>query len=462
MSDLIRLRTVAAFAVVTVMLMLASMIYQISACAAKNIGTDYIVKYKECAVWMSKDSSVPFDVVSEDEMRRLDNDGLLEWYEPDDEMTLFEGESSLYYSDDKWDLVLVNADSAFENNYLGQNVRVGVIDSGINPHADIEGRLLDGQSYIADADPADTADNYGHGTYVAGLITGAGNDGYMGAAPGAQVIPLKITDGKTVTVSTVCRAIYGGIDDYDCDILNLSLGIKTEHESLKEAVDYAEKKGVVMVAAAGNNGTAAKNYPAAYNSVIGVGAVDETGTWFYHSNHNESVFITAPGVNVKTVGKNSGYEIKSGTSFSVPYVTAAAAVMLSIDDTLTLSDIMEILAQTAYDKGDEGYDEYYGNGILDIGGCVSYLTGGAMPCVFLPETGAASQIKNNSGVTVSCTYFLAEYDENGVCLNVISKEVTIPAKGAIDIEAPQENTNYGQFVLKIDTIMPLAIARKSR
>ena len=112
--------------------------------------------------------------------------------------------------------------------------------------------------------------------------------------------------------------------------------------------------------------------------------------------------------------------------------------------------------------GDEGYDEYYGNGILDIGGCVSYLTGGAMPCVFLPETGAASQIKNNSGVTVSCTYFLAEYDENGVCLNVISKEVTIPAKGAIDIEAPQENTNYGQFVLKIDTIMPLAIARKSR
>ena len=459
MSDLIRLRTAAAFAVVTVMLMLAAMTYQISACAAKNTGTDYIVKYKECAVWMSKDSSMPFDVVSEDEMQRLDHAGLLEWYEPDGEMTLLDEPAAPLYTEDKWDLALIRADDAFENNYLGQNVRVGIVDSGINPHEDIAGHLLEGCSYIEGDNPDNTVDNYGHGTYVAGLVSGYGKNGYIGVAPEADIIPLKITDGKGVTVSAVCRAIYGGINDYNCDILNLSLGINTESKSLKEAVEYAWKKEVVIVSAVGNNGNTAKLYPAAYDTVIGVGAVDSGGTWFYHSNYNDSVFVTAPGVNVKTVGKYGGYELRSGTSFSAPYVTAAAAVMLSIDDTLTPSDIMEILAVTAADKGDRGYDEYYGAGILNLGGCVRYLTGTV--CRLLPVTGAASRVLNNSGTDVDCTYYLAEYDENGACVKVDAYELTIPANGSVEIEPPPENTIYGQFILDTKMVMPLTYARKS-
>lgn len=431
-------------------------------CAANRMGTDYIVKYKECAVWMLEDSNVPFDVVSEEEMQRLDRAGLLEWYEPDGEMTLCDSENSLYYSNDKWDLALVRADAAFDNNYLGQNVRVGVIDSGINPHEDIADRLIKGHNYIENSDADDTADNYGHGTYVAGIIAGSGKNGYIGAAPEAELLPLKVTDGKGVTVSAVCRAIYGGIQDYDCDILNLSLGINSEYESLKEAVDYAEESGVVIVSAVGNNGNTAKLYPAAYDSVIGVGAVDSEGVWFYHSNHNDSVSITAPGVNVMTIGKYGGYELKSGTSFSVPIVTAAAAVMLGIDDTLTPAKIMKILAQTAQDKGDAGYDEYYGNGILDLSGCVSYLTDPLMPLSFLPETGAASKIQNNSGLAVSCTYLLAIYDDNGACQDVTAYELIVPPNSAIDINSPAENTHYGQFALKLEKIMPLAIARKSR
>lgn len=458
MVGLTKRKKTAVLAIFAGTLMVAAMTGHITVCAA-NIGTDYIVKYKECALWMQEDSSVPFDVVSEEEMQRLDRAGLLEWYEPDGEMTLLDEPETPMYADEKWDLALIHADTAFENNYLGQNVRVGVVDSGINPHEDIADRLINGRSYIEGDNQNNTADNYGHGTHVAGLIAGSGKNGYIGVAPGAEVVPLKVTDGKAVTVSTVCRGIYGGINDYDCDILNLSLGINMDYESLKEAVKYAEEKGVLIVSAVGNNGSKAKLYPAAYDSVIGVGTVDEVGAWFYHSNHNDSVFITAPGVNVKTVGKYGGYELKSGTSFSVPYVTAAAAVMLSIDDTLTPSEIMEILAQTAVDKGEIGYDEYYGFGLLDIGGCVSYLLN--WKCRFLPAAGAASRIQNVTETDIDCTYLLAEYDENGTCLNVTSYNVTIPARGTVEIEVPPENINYGQFVLKTEKVMPLAIARKS-
>ena len=439
--------------------MLAAMTGHIGVCAAGGVGTDYIVKYKECAAWLQEDTGVPFDVVSQEEMQRLDREGLLEWYEPDGEMTLLDESVTPMYSDEKWDLALIYADAAFENNYLGQNVRVGLVDSGINRHEDIAGRVLDGHNYMTGSNQNDTADNYGHGTHVAGLITGSGKNGYIGAAPEAEVVPLKVTDGSTVTVSTVCRAIYGGIDDYDCDILNLSLGIKSEYESLKEAVDYAEEKGVLIVSAVGNNGSKARLYPASYDSVIGVGAVDELGTWFYHSNHNDSVFITAPGSNVKTVGKYGGYELKTGTSFSAPFVTAAAAVMLSIDDTLTPSEIMEILAKTAADKGEAGYDEYYGAGILDIGGCVRYLTGEI--CRLLPLNGAASQIQNTTETELDCTYLLAEYGENGLCLSVAVYDIAIPAKGTAEIEAPPENKNYRQIVLNTDTLTPLIKARKS-
>lgn len=431
----------------------------LSAVYAQGDAAGYIVKYKESAAWMREDDSLPFDVVSEEEMRRLAAADLLAWYEPDGEMTLLDDGFSRYYTDDKWDLALIHADAAFEDGFLGQNVCVGILDSGINPHEEIADRLLAGHNYLTDGNPADTADNVGHGTSVAGLIAGAGKNGCIGAAPGATVVPLKVTDGSGVSVSTVCRAIYGGIDDYDCDILNMSLGIKSASEALKEAVDYAEEKGVLIVAAAGNGGSRAKVYPAAYDTVIGVGAVDEAGKWFYHSNHNDSVFITAPGSNVKTLGRYGGYELRSGTSFAVPYVTAAAAVMLSVDGSLSPARIREILALTATDKGDAGYDEYYGTGLLDVESCLSYLTGGA--CRFYPSSGAASQIKNVTGAQLQGIYLLAEYAENGACINVTAYDVTIPPKGAVAIEPPPESTGYGQFILQPATLAPLTSARKA-
>ena len=439
----------------------ASLLPASPAYAAEEAGTDYIIKYRESAAHLAQGQ--PFDLVSEAEMRRLRAAGLLEWYEPDGEMTLLEGEGSLYYAEDKWDLTLINAEPAFQMGALGEGVRVGVLDSGVNPVAYLADSLLPGHNYMEGEDGDDTTDNYGHGTLVAALIAGSGAEGCVGAAPGAELVPLKITDGKAIAVSTVCRAIYGGIDDYDCDVLNLSLGVTSEFQALREAIDYAAEQGVVVVAAVGNNGNRGRMYPAEYESVIGVGAVDEDGSISDHSNHNGSVFLSAPGVNVKTAGKLGGYTSASGTSFSVPYVTAAAAAMLGLDPLLSPEDIASILAETARDAGSEGWDEYYGYGILDLGACTEKLVSAASsgehetPCAFT----SASTLRNYTDADIEATYLLAAYDETGKCLSVKLWRLTIPAGQTVTVQVPDETMPYGQFVCETATMTPLAHGRKS-
>ncbi len=351
--------------------------------------TDYIVRYKDNQVMMMEDDDVPFDVVDGRELKKLLREDVLEWYEEDGDAILFEMEQenelseslmSGYYDEEQWNLEVINAVPAFQKNYLGEGVRIGIVDSGVNPHPDFGDRLLKGYNFTSDAEKhpekaEDTTDEYGHGTKVAGLAAGEAESGYIGVAPGAEIVPLKCTDGKNVKISSICRAIYSGIDVFHCDVLNLSLGVQTDYQSLKEAVEYADEQGVVLVSAVGNGGSSVYYYPANYDSVIGVGSVDRNGDLYYRSNHNKSVFLTAPGVDVRSTANHGGYTFGTGCSFSIPQVSAAAAVMLGIDGTLTPEEIMRLFLETAQDRGSVGYDEYYGYGILNLGGCVAALTG---------------------------------------------------------------------------------------
>ena len=346
------------------LLVLALLFLPLTARAGAEEG-EYIVKYRN--------GDTPFDVVSAGELRRLLRQDALEWYEPDGEATLT-GDISPYFGDEAWNLALVGADAAFAQGFLGQGVRIGIVDSGVNPHPALGDRLLPGRCCIPDAaDETDTSDTVDHGTRVAGLIAGTGEEGYLGPAPEAELVPLKCTDGKEAKVSAVCAAIYSGIDDFGCQILNLSLGVSQEYIALREAIAYAEERGVLVVSAVGNNGDARLYYPAAYDTVIGVGAVGEDGIVYLRSNHNASLFLTAPGVNVTTTFAQGGYGTATGTSFAVPAVTAAAAVLLSARADLTPARLRELLAGSAEDRGIQGFDEYYGHGILNISGSLAAL-----------------------------------------------------------------------------------------
>lgn len=457
-------------------LVLLVLSFLLPARAAGTAGKDYIVKYKDsAAALMGDDSPAPFDVVSEAEMRRLDRAGLLAWYEEDGEAFLLDEEPagelpeslSPFYDDRQWNQDMIGAEAAFRHGYLGQGVRVGVIDSGVNPHPDFGDRLLEGHNYMEDAaDPEETADRYGHGTRVAGLVAASGGSGHIGPAPGARLVPLKVTDEKSIRISAICRAIYGGVDDYHCDVLNLSLGVTRQYESLKEAIAYCEQEGVVVVSAVGNNGNRTFQYPAGYDTVIGMGAVDSDGRLYYHSNCNESVFLTAPGEEVRTTYALGGYTTASGTSFAVPQAAGAAAVLMSADRTLTPQAIRDLMRETAIDAGAEGYDECYGCGILNLGGCVEALTGGAevpaeSPCTFLPASGPAGALRNNTDEAAVCTYILAWYDSAGVCRIAETRQLSIPPEGTVSISPPDGTRSFGQFVCRTDTLIPLAPARKA-
>jgi subtilisin family serine protease len=149
--------------------------------------------------------------------------------------------------------------------------------------------------------------------------------------------------------------------------------METDTVSLTEAIEYAVSKKVIVVAAVGNDGIGRFNYPAAYDGVIGVGSVDADKAVSAFSQKNSSVFITAPGNEVLTLGLDDDYKKGKGTSFSTPLVAGAVAVAKCIDESLDTGKISDALARSAEDLGAPGYDINYGHGLLNIESFINIL-----------------------------------------------------------------------------------------
>ncbi len=409
------LRRVVICAVVTALLLLAAF----PASAADD--ASYIVKFRdEADLETAAETCGPFGIVDGRELRRLLAADALEWYEEDAPVTLSENEAELtgaispWYADDMWHLDMISAAAAYEQGVTGAGIRVGVVDSGIAPHADIASSLAEGWNYVDDC--ADTGDDYGHGTSVAGLIAGRNEEGCIGVAPGVTLVPLKCFQQKSSKTSCIVNGIYGGVNDFGCSILNLSLGFSTDSAALREAVEYAAEMGVLVVASVGNGGTAAIYYPAAYDSVLGVGETNSDGTVSLRSNHNSSVYLIAPGENVKTLYYKGGYTEVTGTSFSVPLVAGTAAVLWSARPELSAGEITELLGETATDGGDAGYDEYYGWGILNIRAALQAArtwTPEASESVSMMLIGEGVAVWNKTSERVDACLIAAEYDAVG-------------------------------------------------
>jgi subtilisin family serine protease len=174
--------------------------------------------------------------------------------------------------------------------------------------------ILDGKKYPA----------YGHGTMVAGLI-------HL-VAPDAQIMPLRAfgADGSA-TISQIVQAIYYAVDK-NVDVINMSFSVKQDSPSLKAALDYAAAKGVICVAAAGNDGQSIQVWPAAYGTVIGVASTNNFEIRSLFSNFGNSlVTLAAPGEGVITTYPQQHYAQVWGTSFSSPMVSGAAALLLEVN-----------------------------------------------------------------------------------------------------------------------------------
>ncbi len=291
----------------------------------------------------------------------------VEYIEPDNAVELFDTYNySTIISDDTYKMTGVKR--MWDLGAYGNGVRIAVIDSGCNEHTALRNNLQDGASFVDNV--YDTKDNIGHGTAVCGVAAAEyANRDVIGAAHKSQIVPLKFIDidesGKTIggTTSRLSKAIVAAVDSFDCDIINISCGTLNSI-TLQTVIEYAVSKGVVIVAAVGNDGSEKYNYPAAYDNVIGVGSITSQKNHSLFSNINDSVFICAPGDNIKIISGNNNYSFNSGTSFSSPYVCGIIANMLEINPQLTLQEIFKLLSDNAEDLGEDGKDLFFGYGLI--------------------------------------------------------------------------------------------------
>jgi len=209
------------------------------------------------------------------------------------------------------------------------------------------------------------SDDNSHGTQVSGIVAAEHNDqGIAGVSRGAKIMPLKVTDSSGVyTSADLCDALHYAADN-GARIVNMSLGGPLSY-AVQDAVNYAHSKGVVLFAAAGNNGDGTIWYPAGYQNVVGVGATTNRDEKASFSNHNSSVDITAPGQNVYTTNRFGGYISTSRTSFASPHGAGLAALVLSAKPSYTPMQVERAIEKYADDLGAPGRDDYFGYGRIN-------------------------------------------------------------------------------------------------
>ncbi len=267
----------------------------------------------------------------------------------------------------------IGAPAAWEITTGSAGVTVAVLDTGVMlTHADLSGRLADGYDFINDTDRPD--DDNGHGTGVAGVIGAVTNNGQgiAGITWQNPLMPVKVLNRNgSGNYSVIAKGIIYAADQ-GARVINLSLGGSQSSATLKQAIDYAQRKKAVVVAAAGNsNGPVL--YPAKYPNVIAVAAVDNSDQRASYSNYGPEVSVSAPGNNVWSTTLGGDYRPHTGTSFACPMVAGLAGLILSLKPELSPHQVREIIEKGAVDLGSPGWDKYYGWGRIDLAASLSAI-----------------------------------------------------------------------------------------
>lgn len=271
----------------------------------------------------------------------------------------------------QWNLAKINAPAAWDVSQGGYGP-IAVIDTGIDAqHSDLSGEVIGGYNFVNNS--TDTSDDNGHGTHVAGIIAATSNNSNGVASIGykGSLMPVKVLDS---TGSGTYAAVASGIiyaADNGAKIINLSLGGSSASQTLQSAVSYAEQKGVMIVAAAGNNGNNAAVYPADYPGVIAVSATATDDTLATFSSYGSNITVSAPGVDVISTYNNGGYATMSGTSMAAPEVAGLLGLAASHSQ-VTGSTLLSDLEQSAdkvgsYPYNSSGWNQYFGYGRINAG-----------------------------------------------------------------------------------------------
>ncbi len=278
------------------------------------------------------------------------------------------------YWEQQWGPSKIEADYAWNLTIGDPSVLVAVVDTGVDwTHDDLSDNYVPlGYDWVyGDADPMD--DN-GHGTHVTGIIAAVLNN-ELGIAGLGQVSVMaeKGLDWKGEGYEDDLANAIVHATNQGADIISMSWGDYVDSVLIRRAITRAYSSGVLLVAAAGNDGTDQRMYPAAYDEVISVIATDQFDQPAGFTNHGQWVELSAPGVDVYSTLLNDGFGYKSGTSMAAPHVSGVAALVLSLYPEETLDDLRTRLGNTADDLGEAGFDYYYGYGRINAKKAVASL-----------------------------------------------------------------------------------------
>ncbi|KWX69528.1 hypothetical protein AMQ84_31650 [Paenibacillus riograndensis] len=255
----------------------------------------------------------------------------------------------------------IHAIEAQQEGYTGKGVKIAVLDSGYSLHSDV--KVKSGYSFITNSENYD--DDFGHGTHVAGIIAASMNgEGVVGVAPMADIYAIKVLDqGGRGSYFTLIEGIDWAIK-HKMDIINISFGGENPSQILEEKLQEAYDAGILIVAAAGNDGYMGDDtilYPARYSTAIAVGAIDSGNKRAFFSAKGPDLDLVAPGVKVLSTLPSNQYGMKSGTSMAAPHVTGVAALILEKNKKLSPGEVADILESTAKPLG---VVPEYGHGIV--------------------------------------------------------------------------------------------------
>lgn len=270
-----------------------------------------------------------------------------------------------------WGIDRIDAEQVWSTT-SGKLVKVGIIDTGIDlAHPDLKDNIKGGVNTINPYKSYN--DDNGHGTHVAGIIAALNNSfGVVGVGPEIDLYAIKALDKRgSGYLSDIIEGLDWAIQN-KIQVVNMSLGTNSDVQSFRDAVVRAFEAGIVLVAAAGNDGGAV-DYPAAYPEVIAVSATDKNDLLASWSSRGPEIDLAAPGVSIYSTYKGSTYATMSGTSMASPHVAGVAALVLSVpskcdynlDGVCDPAEVQKRLETTAEDLGLSGIDNLYGFGLVD-------------------------------------------------------------------------------------------------
>lgn len=281
----------------------------------------------------------------------------------------------------QWHMTRIGMQNAWDES-TGAGVVVAINDTGVKQSLEDLAQTSFTAGYDFINNDNDPTDDHGHGSHVCGTVAQSTNNsvGVTGIAYNCTIMPVKVLNsGGSGSYTQIADGIYWAVD-HGADIINMSLGGSSGSSTLQNAVNYAWNNGVVVVCAAGNSSTSAPFYPAAYPVCISVSAIHSGDGLAGYSNYGSTIDICAPGgdgtdrngdgymdgvLQNTFSGTSEGYYFYTGTSMASPHVAGVAALVKAIDPSLTNAEIRTILETTAEDLGTSGWDQYFGNGLVD-------------------------------------------------------------------------------------------------